>query len=98
MYLFVFFFSSRRRHTRCALVTGVRTCALPISAKWVGLGVSLNRTIVGLKRVWAHAALGAGCRFESNHRGIETLTRPISLRRTTAFEIGRAPWRERVCQ
>src|SRR3546814_2057907 len=26
-----FFFSSRRRHTRCALVTGVQTCALPIS-------------------------------------------------------------------
>src|SRR3546814_1595101 len=25
-----FFFSSRRRHTMCALVTGVQTCALPI--------------------------------------------------------------------
>src|SRR3546814_8831160 len=25
----IFFFSSRRRHTRCALVTGVQTCALP---------------------------------------------------------------------
>src|SRR3546814_13435565 len=25
-----FFFSSRRRHTSCALVTGVQTCALPI--------------------------------------------------------------------
>src|SRR3546814_4550133 len=30
MFVF-FFFSSRRRHTRCALVTGVQTCALPIS-------------------------------------------------------------------
>src|SRR3546814_9032230 len=29
--LFVFFFASRGRHTRCALVTGVQTCALPIS-------------------------------------------------------------------
>src|SRR3546814_3369972 len=28
--LFCFLFSSRRRHTRCALVTGVQTCALPI--------------------------------------------------------------------
>src|SRR3546814_3695077 len=28
-----FFFSSRRRHTRCALVTGVQTCALPIYAR-----------------------------------------------------------------
>src|SRR3546814_7600654 len=26
----MFFFSSRRRHTRCALVTGFQTCALPI--------------------------------------------------------------------
>src|SRR3546814_8931020 len=31
MYVSLFFFSSRRRHTRCALVTGVQTCALPIS-------------------------------------------------------------------
>src|SRR3546814_1819121 len=29
----LFFFSSRRRHTRCALVTGVQTCALPISPR-----------------------------------------------------------------
>src|SRR3546814_14046415 len=29
--MLVFFFSSRRRHTRCALVTGVQKCALPIS-------------------------------------------------------------------
>src|SRR3546814_9101659 len=29
-YICFFFFSSRRRHTRCALVTGVQTCALPI--------------------------------------------------------------------
>src|SRR3546814_10268527 len=28
--LVTYFFSSRRRHTRCALVTGVQTCALPI--------------------------------------------------------------------
>src|SRR3546814_1666005 len=29
----LFFFSSRRLHTRCALVTGVQTCALPISTR-----------------------------------------------------------------
>src|SRR3546814_3946142 len=32
----MFFFSSRRRHTRCALVTGVQTCALPISFGLLG--------------------------------------------------------------
>src|SRR3546814_10283449 len=31
MEVYIFFCSSRRRHTRCALVTGVQTCALPIS-------------------------------------------------------------------
>src|SRR3546814_5419571 len=30
VFMMCFFFSSRRRHTRCALVTGVQTCALPI--------------------------------------------------------------------
>src|SRR3546814_8752904 len=35
--LLFFFFSSRRRHTRCALVTGVQTCALPISMKGLPL-------------------------------------------------------------
>src|SRR3546814_8548336 len=41
----VFFFSSRRRHTRCALVTGVQTCALPIwpgKAKWREAKAALN--------------------------------------------------------
>src|SRR3546814_8895766 len=33
LYVVFFFFSSRRRHTRCALVTGVQTCALPILTK-----------------------------------------------------------------
>src|SRR3546814_7451935 len=35
---FWFFFSSRRRHTRCALVTGVQTCALPISSNRKSFG------------------------------------------------------------
>src|SRR3546814_10473806 len=38
--VFLFFFSSRRRHTRCALVTGVQTCALPIS---IAVGVILQQ-------------------------------------------------------
>src|SRR3546814_9950106 len=37
------FFSSRRRHTRCALVTGVQTCALPISAEVGALLAALGR-------------------------------------------------------
>src|SRR3546814_1060735 len=37
MMLVCFFFSSRRRHTRCALVTGVQTCALPIFWEYRGV-------------------------------------------------------------
>src|SRR3546814_7948460 len=39
-----FFFSSRRRHTRCALVTGVQTCALPI----------LDETYVKVRGKWTY--------------------------------------------
>src|SRR3546814_5364856 len=42
----MFFFSSRRRHTRCALVTGVQTCALPIST--VGARYTIERKKFGL--------------------------------------------------
>src|SRR3546814_17667578 len=59
-------FSSRRRHTRCALVTGVQTCALPISwspkpqtmaATWVsnsGAGTS-PISLVKISRSWRAA-------------------------------------------
>src|SRR3546814_2033060 len=44
----MFFFSSRRRHTICALVTGVQTCALPISHFLSGLRRhALDRPIHG---------------------------------------------------
>src|SRR3546814_8577388 len=41
------FFASRRRHTRCALVTGVQTCALPIfRAKKVAVSAAGNTSVV----------------------------------------------------
>src|SRR3546814_1545249 len=39
----MFFFSSRRRHTRCALVTGVQTCALPISFTRCDMAMFVHR-------------------------------------------------------
>src|SRR3546814_5405493 len=46
-YCYMFFFSSRRRHTRCALVTGVQTCALPICESssaicWMHVAIQLS--------------------------------------------------------
>src|SRR3546814_18084975 len=44
----LFFFASRRRHTRCALVTGVQTCALPILLAQVERnGVKLDVPLLG---------------------------------------------------
>src|SRR3546814_3551563 len=42
------FFSSRRRHTRCALVTGVQTCALPISGPLTSGSLHLCESSGGL--------------------------------------------------
>src|SRR3546814_1175812 len=60
-----FFFASRRRHTRCALVTGVRPCALPIYgssrrrwAKAARLPSSflLIAEIVEAEKAWPHSS------------------------------------------
>src|SRR3546814_6667495 len=65
----MFFFSSRRRHTRCALVTGVQTCALPIFclALFGGLAVGIAAllgfedvavALVGIDPAEAFSAVG----------------------------------------
>src|SRR3546814_5274834 len=59
--LFVcFFFSSRRRHTRCALVTGVQTCALPIYRS-LGLSVIAGCALAGVFAVGADWRFSATC-------------------------------------
>src|SRR3546814_13793629 len=59
----VLFFSSRRRHTRCALVTGVQTCALPISSKILSfIGRQVSRVLPSLRA----NTFGIGVRFRSH--------------------------------
>src|SRR3546814_7715253 len=56
-----FFFSSRRRHTRCALVTGVQTCALPILIKSAGNRISpteVEEAAVAVEGIGEAVALG----------------------------------------
>src|SRR3546814_3346510 len=50
--LLSFFFSSRRRHTRCALVTGVQTCALPIWVKTIA-----QSGVPGYRKTWWYGLL-----------------------------------------
>src|SRR3546814_3121792 len=88
---YLFFFSSRRRHTRCALVTGVQTCALPIFAFILGdyatqilsLG-PLSSAIYGALVILVITTLNwIGVHFGA---------------RAQNSQIGRASCRERVCQ
>src|SRR3546814_15546543 len=106
MIIYCVFFSSRRRHTRCALVTGVQTCALPITCTMKNYILPA----LGLLALAPTAALAkdeAVKRFE--HEGATysyTVTRVgdtrvihgVEERSGKPFKIGRAPCRERVCQ
>src|SRR3546814_633090 len=57
LYSCFFFFSSIRRHTRCALVTGVQTCALPICGEGFGLADELA-AYIDIGRPRAHREAG----------------------------------------
>src|SRR3546814_4728576 len=59
------FFSSRRRHTRCALVTGVQTCALPIYRSLLCPGESIGQENIGRGRL-----IGLRARWQSQAAGI----------------------------
>src|SRR3546814_6321728 len=87
----VFFVSSRRRHTRCALVTGVQTCALPISAvERLGPAQRLQPGALLLDRVRIAEAVDDDIRAFSGQR--------LGIGEADSGEIGRASCRERVCQ
>src|SRR3546814_671084 len=64
----MFFFSSRRRHTICALVTGVQTCALPIFPVPIFMAIgAADRDVApaGQLRL-AHEACDAGTVVEAH--------------------------------
>src|SRR3546814_6100366 len=105
-----FFFSSRRRHTRCALGTGVQTCALPILAQQFE-AVFVNLMLKEARKT----SLGGGL-FDSNslktfrdmqdnqvaaemgRRGTLGIAKAMAAFIERSQEIGRASCRERVCQ
>src|SRR3546814_7269338 len=101
-----FFFASRRRHTRCALVTGVQTCALPISSDRALTFEAADAFQVGaVERLGqpepaapaarpAHdgAALDPAREYE-----VEFLA-DLEMAVVDEAEIGRASCRERVCK
>src|SRR3546814_3557332 len=108
--LFLFFCASRRRHTSCALVTGVQTCALPISAfakAQIGGGTMLptqGTAFVSVKDSdMTHIVPAVAKLLELGFGVIATqgtadylLGQGLQVERVN--KIGRASCRERVCQ
>src|SRR3546814_1755751 len=106
--MFDFFCSSRRRHTRCALVTGVQTCALPISA--VAAAAYLNERLgklnssIEMSLAAYNGGEGRALRVHENSNGrgfwIADIYNqfPAETRDYVPMETGRASCRESVCQ
>src|SRR3546814_2357643 len=79
---YVFFFSSIRRHTRCALVTGVQTCALPIlrllspamirfaARNWIGDRPNMVWDPILSERGWSRFPDNIGLGFRVRGEGI----------------------------
>src|SRR3546814_3718062 len=84
MYLVVWLFSSRRRNTRCALVTGVQTCALPIC------GIKSLRALSGRNVGITISASSSGHDVNAMERG--RLRHPVFGRQRTVRGKVRGLW------
>src|SRR3546814_2138739 len=91
--LYIYFFSSRRRHTRCALVTGVQTCALPIYREYPKNGIIRSDNVILNKGLPVASYVDFIAQYDS-------FSGPGRLMCTGLYpnQIGRASCRERVCQ
>src|SRR3546814_1708620 len=85
------FFSSRRRHTICALVTGVQTCALPILTVQSQVVENIHNDVATLADIVARSQ-GA----EGSLQAQQATNQLLAL--TAKQQIGRASCRERGCQ
>src|SRR3546814_7682749 len=104
VYCFFFLFSSRRRHTRCSLVTGVQTCALPISGLLLAERVPDDAHILvlgagGGSEMKAMAEAHPGWRFTGVDPAgpmLDLAAKVMGPNAHRADQIGRASGRERV--
>src|SRR3546814_14767156 len=99
-----FFFSSRRRHTRCALVTGVQTCGIPISVGVAEIRIirALATRALALARLRAEVDGGAppATVVAARSSGIFWKERdavPAQLHNWDSFRIARLMSRLLVC-
>src|SRR5881409_246355 len=91
-----FFFSSRRRHTRCETVTGVQTCALPIShggaldpdTKWF----FLFATIVGGGFIWWSCIRLKRVRMDDKALDISNYSTEIAVPLVNVAQVSENRW------
>src|SRR3546814_5328230 len=94
-----FFFSSRRRHTRGALVTGVQTCALPICPANMPddvvkkLATAMEKVITSDEFKAQMSAQGSNASYRSPDELAQIVKDDLEK-----WKIGRGSCRERVCQ
>src|SRR3546814_8180492 len=103
----LFFFSSRRRHTRGALGTGVQTCALPIlrtpRAQCSGkcrVGDQVPAMGGGRAETAGNLVLTLGAGLKVGQAVFQTILDALVVTHfkvQSGQEVGRASWRERVC-
>src|SRR3546814_3643468 len=110
--LAIVFFSSRRRHTRCALVTGVQTCAVPISLILLAGRLAIPKDLYESADVDGASTLQKfrfvtfpsmqnlyiTCTLLSTIMSLGDFNSIYLLTGGGPAEIGRASWRDRVCQ
>src|SRR3546814_2661199 len=95
--MFIFFFSSRRRHTKCALVTGVQTCALPIYPNRTVRKIWGTRDALGeldlapgLPLVYSDVAdLGRMVPHDAPHQGLVVEVEPLEDIRSEERRVGK---------
>src|SRR3546814_12898356 len=88
------FFSSRRRHTICALVTGVQTCALPIYAAAELVTGRASADEDGAAKAVAAEQRALRATQHLDRFQVDEVEHAADAARD--LEIGRASWRERV--
>src|SRR3546814_17285680 len=103
MYSFVVvFFSSRRWHTRCALVTGVQTCALPICAVTPEFSRAIRLDTIGEQprriEIEADAAERAALAARFGLIAIDRLAAVFTLHRETGGVVVRGSVKGAVSQ
>src|SRR3546814_6901154 len=106
---FLFFFSSRKRHTRCALVTGVQTCALPIcgivggpvgAAIGAAVGQQVDPAIFKPKGREGPRLVDLKVQASTYGQQVPQLFGTMRVAGSVIWatdQIGRASWRERGC-